>query len=129
MANLSPLTRNEQVAAHLIAAAGEWVDGPEIANEAVGGSSGDRRFRELREEDDRFETRRHPDPARDVWQYRFRPGVNGLRVLVEPVKGPGPRCPICKGPLSPLEATLSSEIVRGRCTEHGWQTVKVKVAP
>jgi hypothetical protein len=50
---------------------GQWVDGPEIANERVGGSEGHRRLRELRADGWHIEERTHPDPERSVWQYRI----------------------------------------------------------
>lgn len=71
MANLSDKTRKEQVLAHLQARKDQWVDGPEIQNEQVGGSEGHRRLRELRMDGHRIETRKHPDPERDIWQYRY----------------------------------------------------------
>lgn len=70
MANFSDLTRKEQVLAYLRERAGHWVDGPELATEAVGGSEGLRRLRELRLSGDYdIRERRHPDPQRDIWQY------------------------------------------------------------
>jgi hypothetical protein len=70
MANLSELTRKEQVLAHLRAHRNQWVDGPELAPETVGGSEGLRRLRELRLSGDHdIRERRHPDPNRDIWQY------------------------------------------------------------
>jgi hypothetical protein len=71
MANQSPLKRKQQVLKHLKDRANRWVNGPEIANERVGGSEGHRRFRELRDEGHPVEDRRHPDPNRDIWQYRY----------------------------------------------------------
>ncbi len=41
--------RRAQVLAVLVAHAGQWVPGPELATPAVGGSEGLRRLRELRE--------------------------------------------------------------------------------
>jgi hypothetical protein len=71
MANYSDYTRKEQVLIYLMEHANQWVDGPEIANERVGGSEGHKRFRELRADGESVETRRHPDPNRDIWQYRY----------------------------------------------------------
>lgn len=73
MANYSEQTRKEQVLARLRVADGLWVDGPEIANEAVGGSEGLRRLRELADEGHDIRKRKHPDPTRDIWQYRLVP--------------------------------------------------------
>lgn len=70
VANLSELTRKEQVLAHLFEHRNQWVDGPDLATEAVGGSEGLRRLRELRLSGDHdIRERRHPDPDRDIWQY------------------------------------------------------------
>lgn len=69
--NKSERGRRQQVQDYLVARAGQWVDGPEIANEAVGGSDGHRRWRELRAAGLPVERRRHPDPKRDIWQYRW----------------------------------------------------------
>lgn len=73
--NLSDLTRREQVLVYLRARTGLWVDGTELATESVGGSEGLRRTRELREtEGYNVQTRKHPDPKRDIYQYRIVPG-------------------------------------------------------
>lgn len=70
MANLSPLTRKEQVLDYLRSRANQWVNGPELATEEVGGSEGLRRLRELRIEGTYdIRERRHPDADRDIWQY------------------------------------------------------------
>jgi len=75
MANFSDHTRKEQVESYLRTRLNSWVDGPELANEQVGGSEGLKRLRELRKElrDSRFEIemRAHPDPSRDIFQYRM----------------------------------------------------------
>jgi hypothetical protein len=71
MANLSTETRKEQVLSYLQAHKDEWVDGPELANERVGGSEGLKRRRELQSEGHSFEVRKHPDPNRDIWQYKY----------------------------------------------------------
>lgn len=49
----------------------QWVNGPEISNEVVGGSEGLRRLRELIEDGHPIESRRHPQAERDIWQYRL----------------------------------------------------------
>lgn len=51
--------------------ANSWVDGPDLANERVGGSEGLKRLRELRADGHRIQQRRHPNPDRDIWQYRL----------------------------------------------------------
>src|SRR5665811_121867 len=91
MANLSALTRKEQVLETLIAHRGEWVDGPELANEAVGGSEGLKRLRELRDDDGHLiEARRHPDPERSIWQYRI---LIFSKTVASPVIAPAPYVP------------------------------------
>ena len=77
MANLSELTRKDQVAAVLKEHLGLWVDGTALANEQVGGSEGLKRLRELRQdlarEGSRYaiQQRKHPDPSRAIYQYRM----------------------------------------------------------
>jgi hypothetical protein len=71
MANQSTQTRKEQVLAYLTQHANRWVNGPELANESVGGSEGLKRVRELRAEGKRIVQRPHPDPERDIWQYKL----------------------------------------------------------
>ncbi len=58
----------------LLDAEGRWVDGPDLANEVVGGSEGLKRLRELR--DPEFggydiRMRRHPEAERSIFQYRL----------------------------------------------------------
>lgn len=81
MANLSELTRKEQVLAYLEEHRNQWVDGPDLATEVVGGSEGLRRLRELRLSGDYdIRERRHPDPQRDIWQYRLVV-ITGVKLL------------------------------------------------
>lgn len=63
------MTRQQEVLERL--EAGGWIDGPDLANAEVGGSEGLKRLRELRAEGRPIERRRHPDPRRDIWQYRL----------------------------------------------------------
>lgn len=66
---------------------GGWVDGPDLANEEVGGSEGLKRLRELRLDDHYdIKMRRHPDPDRDIFQYRLaaEPWVGSVRAEVIP---------------------------------------------
>lgn len=70
MANKSDLTRKELVLRYLQGHP-DWVDGPDLANERVGGSEGLKRVRELRAEGHRIITRPHPDRSRDVFQYKL----------------------------------------------------------
>jgi hypothetical protein len=78
MANLSDQTRAQQVLNYLRVRKGQWVDGPDLANEKVGGSEGLRRLRDEKErlagEGLRVEKRKHPEPDRDIWQYRLVDG-------------------------------------------------------
>lgn len=76
--NLSEQSRKEQVFYYLKARINAWIDGPDLANETVGGSEGLKRLREIRVElrDDPnaehdIEMRGHPDPGRDIHQYRL----------------------------------------------------------
>ena len=89
MTNLSNQTRKEQVHAYLKARLNAWVDGPELANEHVGGSEGLKRLRELRAElalkgEWEIEMRGHPEPGRDIYQYRL------TAVTLKPYAGPTP---------------------------------------
>lgn len=71
MANLSPMTRKQQVLEVLSQHVGTWVDGTRLANEEVGGSEGLRRLRELISEGYNIQRRKHPDPTREIYQYRL----------------------------------------------------------
>lgn len=71
MANLSDPTRKEQVLAVLKEHLGAWVDGTVLANEQVGGSEGLKRLRELKREGHLIQKRKHPDPHRQIYQYRM----------------------------------------------------------
>ena len=71
MANLSSRTRKQQVLEYLAQNGNHWVDGTEIATPQVGGSEGLKRLRELRAEGYPILTRRHPNPNKDVYQYRL----------------------------------------------------------
>ncbi len=64
-------SRRQQVLDYLQARAGQWVNGPELANETVGGSEGLKRLRELRAEGYPILERKHPDQSRTIWQYRL----------------------------------------------------------
>lgn len=71
MANLSDLTRSEQVLAVLRANLNQWIDGNELANEQVGGSEGLRRLRDLKNQGYLIQERAHPDRTRAIHQYRL----------------------------------------------------------
>jgi hypothetical protein len=88
------MTKKAQVLNRLREAAGEWVDGTELANEEVGGSEGLKRLRELRLEGWPIEERPRPSPRRAIWQYRLARGPE----LTQPVE------PVPQGPTSPLAA-------------------------
>lgn len=84
MANLSDLTRKDQVFQYLKTRLNAWVDGTELANAEVGGSEGLKRLRELRKDlaeegTYEIEMRGHPDPDKDIYQYRLT-----NRVIVKP---------------------------------------------
>lgn len=136
--NLNEKSRKAQVLAYLQARTGEWVDGPEIANERVGGSEGLKRLRELRNDDGyTILTRRHPDPARDVWQYQLVAGqVSPLRSppVVPPTRPPEPRyqsqprlvfgaasvCPRCHAKTKRLDGGYSDPFVHyEKCSRCG----------
>jgi hypothetical protein len=76
VANRSALSRKEQVLAMLVRRRGEWVNGTELATAEVGGSEGLKRLRELRAEGYPIELRQHPDPNRDIFQYRLPPIID-----------------------------------------------------
>jgi hypothetical protein len=135
MANLSDKTRKEQVFDYLSARENIWVDGPELANKEVGGSEGLRRLREARAElteaGFRVEKRMHPDPDRDIWQYR----------LVRTAEGPNPEsgaidkkftswptglafgnallCPGCKGRSKRVDPISKKQGPCSRCNGFG----------
>jgi hypothetical protein len=69
--NLSEKSRKQRVLDYLRDRQGQWVDGTELISPEVGGSEGLRRVRELRAEIE-IDLRRHPNPLKDVWQYRLR---------------------------------------------------------
>jgi biotin operon repressor len=131
MANLSKVGRKQQVLDALTAAAGEWVDGPDLANERVGGSEGLKRLRELRAAGHPIEERRHPGPGRDIWQYRLLPdGPVEPKPRPGPVVAPlvptlrkadiGPRCPRCQERLQDVQPQpLDPRYVSGQCPTHG----------
>jgi hypothetical protein len=127
LANFSELTRKEQVLAHLTEHIGTWVDGPALANEEVGGSEGLKRLRELRQErpDLVIKMRQHPDPERDIWQYRLVPqeihlyadeipdGMVEVPIEVADLKAPEPaekptypRRPEPTEPAAPISAAI-----------------------
>lgn len=96
MANLSDLTRKEQVLALLRSRVDNdgrplWVDGPDLANEQVGGSEGLRRLRDLKAEGYLIQERAHPDPRKAIHQYRLVQQVTAMggtsdRVVMPPPK-------------------------------------------
>jgi hypothetical protein len=119
MTNLSDDTRKQQILTYLTLRKDEWVDGPEIANERIGGSEGLRRLRELRADGYIIQQRRHPEPERAVWQYRLtdpaerplKPDADSWVAQVEPLPDSPPSerpdlkgmvfgfhviCPTCK---------------------------------
>jgi hypothetical protein len=122
MANLSEHTRKQQVELYLRTRLNQWVDGTELANERVGGSEGQRRLRELRKDlaasTYDIEMRSHPDPDKDIFQYRMT-----QRSVPRPPYTP----PV---PASPMQAAnrvvserppegLNAPARRGYTTDHG----------
>lgn len=71
MANLENRTRKDQILKYLLDRADQWVDGTHLATEQVGGSEGLRRLRDLRADGYKIQQRKHPDPDRDIWQYKL----------------------------------------------------------
>lgn len=92
MANLSEHTRKEQVHNYLRVRLNQWVDGPNLANEQVGGSEGLKRLRELRAElsgsSYDIEMRSHPEPDRDIFQYRMTQRAIPQPAHTDPVPAP-----------------------------------------
>ena len=72
---MAGLTRRELVLQLLQRHTNEWVDGTRIASAEVGGSEGLKRLRELRQAGYDIRMRKHPDPRRDIFQYRLVPRV------------------------------------------------------
>jgi hypothetical protein len=141
-------TRAKQVLHRLREAAGEWVDGTELANEEVGGSEGLKRLRELRLEGWPIEERHHPSPRRAIWQYRLPVGARGpeLTRTVDPVPQ-GPTSPLAAGAptTAPVPSSRESRYpcpamacpqhltgiraliggyVEGKCFQHGKRVVR-----
>lgn len=100
MANLSDLTRREQVLRYLEDRLDQWVDGTELATEKVGGSEGLKRLRELRQDGHIIKMRAHPDRTRSIFQYRLLPKqeVHSRVVALEP-----PASPASPPPISPIQ--------------------------
>jgi hypothetical protein len=104
------VTRKQQVLEELLRAEGGWVNGTDLANEAVGGSEGLKRLRELRAEGHEIDERRHPDPERTIWQYRL---VRRTRV---PMKEASRWvCPICHSVLRSTTVGIVPRYGLGYC--------------
>jgi hypothetical protein len=103
-----------------------WVDGPDLSNEKCGGTEGMRRLRELRAEGWPIEDRHHPDPNRDIWQYRLL-GPQGLPPGDD---GSGPRCPKCHAAVvaGMTMGTLSADVTMYYCPKHKWVPVRAVLA-
>jgi len=112
MANHSDLTRQEQILARLRAAQGAWVDGTELATEAVGGSEGLRRLRELGATHT-IDRRRHPDPSRDIWQYRLVEA--GPEQTLTDLASPEPGLPEARFQRLPRTVVMGDVAVCPRC--------------
>lgn len=111
MANLSERTRKQQVLDYLQRHRNEWIDGPSLATPEVGGSEGLKRLRELRLEGLPIQTRKHPDPSRDIWQYRLTDAAEGVRGADTPVPARSPD-PVDRG-----EQSRPPKIVESKFTE------------
>ena len=72
---MANLTRRELVLQLLQRHPNEWVDGTAIASAEVGGSEGLKRLRELRQAGYNIRMRKHPDPRRDIFQYRLMESI------------------------------------------------------
>ena len=86
------ISRKGQVLDRLLLSVGEWVDGPALANERVGGPEGHRRIRELRADGYQIENRRHPDRTHRYFQYMLvsdqKVGADGVPIETSGVSGP-----------------------------------------
>jgi hypothetical protein len=117
--NQDQLTRKDQILRYLQAHKNEWVDGTDLATAEVGGSEGLRRLRELRAEQPTIaiQQRRHPNPDRDIWQYRLidnRTNVSPIRAGPKLVFGVNRFCSHCGG-----KGEKSGERC-GMCEGRGW---------
>jgi hypothetical protein len=88
VANFSEHSRKQQVYLHLLEHEDEWIDGPDLANEKVGGSEGLKRLRELRVDLEgssyAIQMRAHQSPDRDIYQYRITRREAPRSVYAEP---------------------------------------------
>jgi len=99
VANLSDLTRKQQVLEYLLAHKGEWVNGTDIMNEEVGGQRGGARIKDLRDDGYVIFSRKHPDPERDIWQYMYAEPIPRATTPLRPEATPTPRsAPVDPGP-------------------------------
>jgi hypothetical protein len=112
--NPSDLTRKEQVFARLEAANGEWVDGPDLANAEVGGSEGLKRLREIRLDGYPIEMRKHPNPERDIWQYRLVREAEAALATMKPITEYEPGYPVKE------RLTFESIRICDRCDGKKW---------
>lgn len=88
------LTRKELVLRLLRENEGQWVDGTRIASAEVGGSEGLKRLRELRQDGYDIRMRKHPDPRRDIFQYKLMPSVHDTIARIDRDIRENPRPPI-----------------------------------
>jgi hypothetical protein len=65
------MTRKRQVLGLLEQFPNQWIDGTRLATEEVGGSEGLKRLRELRAEGSQIQRRKHPNPTKQIFQYRL----------------------------------------------------------
>lgn len=79
------LTRKELVLQLLKRHLNEWVNGTDIATAEVGGSEGLKRLRELRQDGYDIRMRKHPNPDRDIFQYKLVPRAMVSAAPVNPI--------------------------------------------
>jgi ribosomal protein L37AE/L43A len=65
------MTRKQKIHEILMRAPNEWVNGDRLMQADTGGGRFGARIEELRKDGFEIEARRHPDPKRDIWQYRI----------------------------------------------------------
>jgi DNA-directed RNA polymerase subunit RPC12/RpoP len=111
-------TRKEQVLDRLRLTPNQWVDGPDLASEWVGGSEGLKRLRELRGEGYPIEKRWHPESKRKIFQYRiFDEASNGTLAAQEsePAWRREWRCETCGSAPVDRPQRLPGDLGNARC--------------
>lgn len=129
-------SRKEQVLERLRDLTNEWVDGTSLSTEQVGGTEGLRRVRELIADGWPIEKRRHPDPKRNIWQYRLtspEPPTNSEPRL--PLDAPSEydwkriwKCETCGGPPTERPQGLMLPFGTAKCAHCGGRRYFKKIA-